>query len=75
MVFSQALNGAGDTKTPTRLNFVCFWVFQIPMAYYLVKSTSLRETGALLVIPIAHAALTLMSWLAFRAGKWRSIKV
>ncbi len=75
MVLSQALNGAGDTKTPTRLNFLCFWVIQIPLAYYLVKYTSWRETGALLVIPIAHAALVITLWIVFRAGKWRTVKV
>lgn len=75
MVFSQALNGAGDTKTPTRLNFLCFWVLQIPLAYYFVRQTSLRETGALLAIPISHAALSAFSWLVFRSGKWREVKV
>jgi len=75
MVLSQALNGAGDTKTPTRLNLVCFWLFQIPLAYYLVKHTPLKETGALVVIPLAHAGLTALAWLVFRAGKWREIKV
>ncbi|MGE3261937.1 MAG: MATE family efflux transporter [Bacteriovoracia bacterium] len=75
MVFEQALNGAGDTKMPTRLNFLCFWVFQLPLAYYLVKHTSLRETGAMLVIPISHALLTALSWYVFRQGKWRENKV
>lgn len=75
MVFSQALNGAGDTKTPTRLNFLCFWVIQIPLAYYLVKFTSLREVGAMVVIPISHLVLTFTLWLVFRGGKWRHVKV
>lgn len=75
MVFSQALNGAGDTKTPTRLNFLCFWVFQIPMAFYLVKHTSLGGAGAMLGIPLAHAALAALAWVVFRGGKWREVKV
>lgn len=75
MVLSQALNGAGDTKTPTRLNFLCFWVIQLPFAFYLVKYTSLREVGAMLVIPITHAVLTAMAWFVFRSGKWREVKV
>lgn len=75
MVLSQALNGAGDTKTPTRLNFLCFWLFQLPLAYYLVKFTPLKEGGALLVIPMAHALMTFLAWMVFRGGKWREVKV
>lgn len=75
MVLTQALNGAGDTKTPTRLNLVCFWLFQLPLAWYLVKHTALREAGALVVIPLAHAALAAMAWVVFRRGKWREVKV
>ncbi len=75
MVISQALNGAGDTKTPTRLNFLIFWVFQLPLAYYLVHHTGLKASGALLVIPIAHALLMVLAWLYFRKGNWRDVKV
>jgi putative MATE family efflux protein len=75
MVLTQALNGAGDTKTPTRLNLVCFWLFQIPLAYFLVRHTSLQAMGAMASIPIAHALLMAAAWYVFRAGKWRAVKV
>ena len=54
MVMTQALNGAGDTKTPTLINFVCFWLFQIPLAYFLAKTLDLKTTGAFMAVPIAE---------------------
>ncbi len=75
MVLTQALNGAGDTKAPTRINFLCFWVFQTPVAYLLVTYTDLKAAGALLAIPAAHALMTVIAWFYFKKGKWRDVKV
>lgn len=75
MVMTQALNGAGDTRTPTIINIVCFWVFQIPFAYFLSKHTALGSTGAFIAIPAAETLIALMAWYFFRKGKWKNIKV
>ncbi|MGZ4037043.1 MAG: MATE family efflux transporter [Bacteroidia bacterium] len=75
MVMTQALNGAGDTKTPTIINFVCFWLFQIPFAYFLAKGLDLNSTGAFIAIPVAETAIAIVSWLVFRKGKWKNVKV
>jgi putative MATE family efflux protein len=75
MVMTQALNGAGDTKTPTYINLVGFWLFQIPLAYFLAKGMDLKETGAFLAVPIAETAIALIAWYYFKKGKWKEVEV
>ncbi len=75
MVMSQALNGAGDTKTPTWINFGCFWLFQVPLAYLLAKGFGLHSAGAIAAVPAAEALLALVSWYYFKKGNWKKVKV
>lgn len=75
MVMIQALNGAGDTKTPTRINLLCFWFFQIPLAYLLVKVFKTGVIGAFIAIPVAESVLALSAWYYFKKGKWKEVKV
>ena len=75
MVMTQALNGAGDTRTPTYINLVCFWLFQIPLAYFLAKVLDWKATGAFIAIPVAESLIALVSWYYFKKGKWKEVEV
>jgi putative MATE family efflux protein len=75
MVMVQALNGAGDTKTPTRINLICFWLFQIPLAYLLVKVFNTGVIGVFISIPIAESALAIAAWYYFSKGKWKQVNI
>ncbi|MDI1232700.1 MAG: MATE family efflux transporter [bacterium] len=75
MVMTQALNGAGDTRTPTIINFIGFWLFQIPLGYFLAKGLDLKSTGAFMSIPIAETLIAIVAWYFFKKGKWKTIKV
>lgn len=75
MVMMQALNGAGDTKTPTLINVVGFWVFQIPFAYFLAKGLHWSATGAFIAVPAAETLIALIAWYYFRKGAWKTVQV
>ncbi len=75
MVMMQALNGAGDTKTPTWINFIGFWLFQIPLGYLLAKTFSMGPVGAFIAIPVAEILIAIAAWYYFKKGKWKEVVV
>lgn len=75
MVLINTFNGAGDTWTPTYINFFGFWLFQIPLAYVLSKHFKMGPTGVFMAIPIAETAITLTSIVLYKKGKWKRIEV
>lgn len=75
MVVVQALNGAGDTATPTAINVFSYWMFQIPLAIVLAHPAGLGARGVFLAIPIAETVMTIAAVVAFRRGRWRTTRV
>ncbi len=75
MVSINAFNGAGDTWTPTWLNFFGFWMFQIPLAYFLSKYFEMGPRGVFISIPVAETCITIVAFILFKKGKWKHVKI
>ncbi|WBX75807.1 MATE family efflux transporter [Tenacibaculum ovolyticum] len=75
MVVIQSFNGSGDTKTPTYINFVCFWLFQLPFAYLMAITLNFGPIGVFLAITLAEVLVAILGIWLFKKGKWKTIKV
>jgi Na+-driven multidrug efflux pump len=75
MVVTSALNGAGDTKTPTWINLVGFWLFQIPIAYLMAVTWNWGPKGVFLAIVFAEAGISIAGVIIFRRGAWKKVKI
>ncbi len=71
MVLVQGFNGSGDTSTPTRINLICFWLFEIPLAYILAIVLKMGLIGASISIVAAESLLALIALFLFKKGKWK----
>lgn len=75
MVMINSFNGAGDTWTPTWVNFFGFWMFQIPLAYFLSEHLEMGPKGVFISIPAAETLITVIAFILFKKGKWKTMKV
>ena len=75
MVLINTFNGAGDTWTPTKINFFGFWLFQIPLAFFLARYLEMGPLGVFIAIPVAETAIAIAGYILFKKGKWKRIQV
>jgi len=75
MVMMQGFNGAGDTATPTWINFFCFWMFQIPLALVLSMPLGGGPTGVFVAIALSYSLSAIVGVVLFRKGKWKQQEV
>ncbi len=75
MVMTQAFNGAGDTRTPTKINFISFWLFQLPLAYISSLVLGWGATGVFVAITLAEILIAVLAMIWFKKGKWKKVQV
>ncbi|MDQ6813209.1 MAG: MATE family efflux transporter [Bacteroidota bacterium] len=75
MVLMNAFNGAGDSRTPTYINLAGFWALQIPLAYVLAITCHMGPTGVFVAILTTETIITFGTFLIFRKGAWKRVKI
>jgi putative MATE family efflux protein len=75
MVLTQSFNGAGDTWTPTLINLGVFWLWEIPLAWWLSVHAGLGPHGVFIALTVAYSTLAVVSAVLFRRGKWKTKRV
>lgn len=70
MVLTQAFNGAGDTATPTLLNFLACYCVQLPLAWILSQTLRMGPDGVFWAVMVSDALLMVLAWVAFYRGGW-----
>jgi putative MATE family efflux protein len=75
MIPVQALNGAGDTRTPMLMNFVCFWLLEIPLGYWLGLEMGYEVEGVVWAMVTAEVVLSGLALWMFAKGRWKEVTV
>lgn len=75
MVVIQSFNGSGDTTTPTMINFLCFWVFQLPFAYFTAITFDFGPQGVFWAITLSQVLIAIIGVWLFKKGTWKTVSV
>lgn len=75
MVSVQAFNGSGDTRTPTLINLVFFWLIQIPLCYFLAITLNYSHTGVFWGIFVSETGVGIFTLWLFSRGGWKKMTV
>jgi putative MATE family efflux protein len=75
MTLTAAFNGAGDTRTPTIINVVSLWFFQVPLAWVLAHRLGFGPSGAFIALNAGFSAICFLSVWIFRRGTWKTSHV
>lgn len=74
MVLTAAFNGAGAVWTPTVINLFCFWLWEVPLAWFLAFPLGMGPNGVFLAIAIAFSTLAVVSGALFKRGSWKTAR-
>ena len=75
MVLTGALQGAGETASPTRVTLLTMLLLRVPLGWYVIYHTPFGVTGAWWVMTLSTVLQGIFIVLIFRQGRWRRVEV
>lgn len=75
LTLAGGLRGAGDTRAVLAIGVFGIWVVRLLPAYLLAIVLGLDAPGAWLAAVLDINSRGVLTWLRFRQGKWKAIKV
>ena len=74
-VINGLLRGAGDTLIPMFISLFSLWIIRIPVAYVLSSFPEIGLKGVFWSIPIGWMAGTILYYLYYLSGRWKTKSV
>ena len=75
LVYTGALQGTGDTRSPFYISIVSQVVVPLGICFIIRQTSTLDPLDIWLAILAGHATRCILSVARFNQGKWRSIAV
>jgi len=75
LIFSGALEGAGDTWVPAGITIFAAWVLRIPLIYYMCLVLNWGALPAWILISVTAVFQGLWMMKRFKTGKWKTARV
>jgi Na+-driven multidrug efflux pump len=73
--YTGGLQGTGDTRSPLYISVVSQVIIPLGLCTIFQATRGLQPADIWMAIVIGHMTRCTLSWMRFRQGKWRSIRV
>ncbi|MDO8585690.1 MAG: MATE family efflux transporter [Armatimonadota bacterium] len=75
MVFTGAMQGAGDTRDPTIVAFLTLWIIRLPLTYIAAIVFHGGATAAWIIMSGTTILRGIIMIGLFKLGKWKTVQV
>ena len=73
--YTGGLQGTGDTRSPLYISIISQIVIPLGLCTIFEATRGLQPADIWMAIVLGHMTRCTLSWMRFRQGKWRSIRV